>query len=146
MKKKWKLSKEYWPFLKKSTRITKIAEHTDNLGKATKINQFFATVGDNLAKNIPERANPVNIAKRPLVFELHQLQLTDIATIIRDMNPSASCGTDGLTSRILKTAGPSIFPVVLYPVNLSISKSPFPSNWNTGCVTALYKEGDSKVS
>ena len=52
-KKKWKLIKDYWPFLKKSTRITKIAECTDNIGKATKINEFFATIGDNLAQKIP---------------------------------------------------------------------------------------------
>ena len=82
------------------------------------------------------------MTKHPPVFELHHLQLVDIATIIRDMSPSVSCGTDGLTSRILKTAGPSIFPVVLYLVNLSITKSAFPSHWKTGCITPLYKEGD----
>ena len=76
------------------------------------------------------------------MFELNQLELIDIANIIHDMNPSMSCGIDGLTSRILKTAGPSVYPVILYLVNQSIMKSTFPSSWKVGCITPLFKEGD----
>ena len=57
-----------------------------------KINEFFATIGNDLAQKIPERlVNPVDIATHPPIFELSHLELLDIATIIRDLSPSASC-------------------------------------------------------
>ncbi len=59
----------------------------------------------------------------------------------RKQSPSTSCGSDGITSRIVKAAGPSLFPVILHLVNLSI-KTTYPTPWKSGCITPIYKEGD----
>ena len=54
---------------------------------------------------------------------------------------SASCGVDGLTSRLLKACEPSILPPLLHLINSSIRQKTFPQAWTTGCITPLYKEG-----
>ncbi len=129
-KRKWRLIKEYWPVLRKSSSIEKIRDKTDNIGKATVINEFFATIGSTLDQTIPQRCtNPVNVLHQPPVFDIQELQLIDIATVIRDMSPSTSCGTDGITARIIKAAGPSLFPIILHFVNSSIHQSVFPLAW-----------------
>ena len=97
------------------------------MGKATIINEFFATIGSKLDQKIPHACtNPVNVIHHPPVFDIHELQLVDIATVIRDMSPSTSCGSDGITVRIIKAAGPSLFPVILHLINSSIKQSIFP--------------------
>ncbi len=58
------------------------------------------------------------------------------------LKPSTSCRVDGITARLLKAAGPSIYPIILHICNLSISQSEFPSPWKIGCVTPLHKSGD----
>ena len=57
-------------------------------------------------------------------------------------SPSSSCGVDGLTSRLIKTAGPSIMPHIHHVLNLCITQRCFPDRWKIGCVTPLFKEGD----
>ena len=57
------------------------------------------------------------------------------------MKTSASCGVDGLTSRLLKTFGPSILSPLLHLINSSIRQRTFPQAWKTGCITPPYKEG-----
>ena len=85
------------------------------------LNEFFVNIGQKLAVSIPDfPINPVNTVHRPPVFEITELDLLEIAIIIRDLKPSSSCGVDGLTARIIKAAGPSIFPVLLHLFNLSI--------------------------
>ena len=65
-----------------------------------------------------------------------------MVNIIRDFKSSNSAGIDGITSQILKAAGPTLYPVMLHLVNSSINQKLFPVWWKIGCVTPLYKEGD----
>ena len=64
---------------------------------------------------------------------------------MRDLKPSHSCGMDGITARLLKEAGPSIYPVIQHIVNLSISHKCFPDCWKIGRITPLHKEGDTTI-
>ena len=129
VKQKWQKIKEFWPHLKKSGKIFNINGESDETVMANILNEFFVNVGQNLAESIPENnINPVDTPHLPPVFELIELDLLGVATLIRDLKPSSSCGVDGLTARIIKAAGPSIFPVLLHLINLSIKKNIFPGD------------------
>ena len=107
---------------------------------ANVLNTFFAEIGSNLAAKIPPRnENPAPIEHQAPVFEFTELALIDMVNIIWDFKSSNSAG---ITSRILKAAGPSIYPVILHLVNSSISQRTFPDCWKMGCVIPLFKEGD----
>ena len=78
----------------------------------------------------------------PPIFELEQVDLEEIIQYMKDLKPSTSCGVDGITARLLKAAGPSIYPILLHICNLSISQGELPQPWKIGCVTPLHKSGD----
>ena len=100
------------------------------------MNNFFAEIGINLADKIEKHdANSAPIPPRAPIFKFSSLELIDVANLIRDLRPSTSCGVDGLTSRILKACGPTIFPVILYLFNLSLTSRIFLSCWKTANVT-----------
>ena len=140
----WKSIKEFWPNKPKHSNINKINEYTDNKDIADALNDHFASVGPKLAgmieSNCPH-SEYMNIY--PPIFDLKEVDLKTIAEAIRDLKPSTSCGIDGLTSRLLKQAGPTIIKPLHYIINLSISSGVFPDSWKTGCITPLYKEGDA---
>ncbi len=142
-KKTWQTIKKFWPYLnKQSTNIGK--QDSDNVELANSFNEFFANVGHNLANDIPDTQNsPLDFQAVPQIFELMELELNQISQYMKDLKPSTSCGTDGITARLLKAAGESIYPVLLHICNLSIRKSIFPTLWKTGCITPIHKAGDT---
>ena len=116
---------------------------------AQEINNFFANVGENLAASISAPDSNIlddfigrqNIY--PQIMEFTELTNYDIAVLVRDLRPSTSCGVDGLNARIIKAAGPSIFPVLCHIFNLSLRSQKFPSSWKISCITPLSKDGDA---
>ncbi len=150
-KKKWNLIKKFWPHLIKITNIENINGKTEKIDMATEINEFFSKVGTNLADKITPLTAADNeyqflnnlITNCPPVMEFAEVSDYDVAILIRDLKPSSSCGADGITARLLKAAGPSIYPVIRHLINRSITARQFPQIWKTGCITPLYKEGDA---
>ena len=114
---------------------------------ANEINTFFANVGPDLASKIPD--SPENNAlayfqmNHAPVFEFSFLSCYDIAILLRDFKSSGSTGVDGISSRLLKAAGPGIVAPLQHIFNHSIAMSTFPSGLKTGCITPLFKEGDA---
>ena len=117
----------------------------DENGKAELLNQHFCQVGPELLKRIPhvDDENFNEIKPQAPVFELKEISTNDLATEVRDLRPSTSCGVDGLTARLIKQAGPTILQPLLHVINLSIRLGIFPDSWKTGCITPLFKEGDA---
>ena len=116
---------------------------TDDIGKANAINRFFAQVGETLAASIPDTPYDSEFVHLPPVFEFHKIEVNEIMNIIRDMKPSNSASSDGLTARLVKAAGPGIFLPLVHVINLSLISSSFASCWKLGCVTPLFKEGNA---
>ncbi len=140
----WKSIKELWPNKSKHGKILKIHDHTNNTDIANVLNEHFSSIGPKLAESITsDHTHDEFMSIHPPIFDLKQVDLKTVAEAIRDLKPSTSCGVDGLTSRLLKQAGPSIFKPLHYINNLSIEKGVFPDFWKNGCITPLYKEGDA---
>ena len=145
-KKLWKVIKEFWPTKPKGNNINKIHDFTTDIDKANALNEHFSTIGLNLSKLInTDEINDLPVTAHPPIFDFSSVTLLDIAEAIRDMRPSTSCGVDGLTPRLLKQCGPAIYRPLLHIVNLSLEQSIFPDSWKTGCITPLFKEGDTAV-
>ena len=134
-KQKWQKIKEFWPFLKKNTKINNISNCTDEAQMSDILNEFFTNIGNNLLKIKPYNINPINMAQKLPVFEFRELDILQIAELIRNLRPSSLCGVDDLTANVIKAAGPSLFPVLLHLFNTSVLKSQFPTNWRIGCIT-----------
>ena len=113
--------KNFWPGSKKHNTINKIHDFTTDTDKANALNSHFSTVGSKLADKIVTGPNHENyLGSYAPIFDLKPVTVVTIAEAIRNLRPSTSCGVDGLTSRLLKQAGPSIYKPLLHVVNLSI--------------------------
>ncbi len=108
---------------------------------ADKFNDFFSNVGTELQKDIPNGQYRPGFVYPP-IFEFNETDALTISEIIRDLSPSASYGTDGITSQLLKLACPYIVPVILHICNLSIPTKRFPELWKTATTTPLHKKGN----
>ena len=114
------------------------------MSKASSINEHFINIANKLVAEIEDEddVDLIEITPYPPVFDFTEISLYDTAVLIRDLKPSSSCGGDGLTSQLIKSAGPSLIPVSCYIINRSIASSCMPSRLKTGCVTPLFKEGN----
>ena len=76
---------------------------------------------------------------RLTVLEFRELALIDMVTIIRDFKSSNSAGVNGITSRILKAGGPTLYPVIPHLGNSSFLQKTVPDYWKIGCVTPFLR-------
>ncbi len=144
MKKTWQVIKRFWPYLNKKSPTACQKHDSDKAEIAETFNSFFATVGETLADKIPDSAeSPLDFAARAPTFDIELFTLETIVEYMQNLSPSTSCGVDGITARLLKAAGPTIFPVILHICNISIESNTFPDCWKTACITPLHKEGNT---
>ncbi len=66
-----------------------------------------------------------------------------MAVLIREFKSTNSSSLDGISSRLIKAAGPGIIDPLLHIFNQSINTGIFPSGLKIGSVTPLFKEGDA---
>ena len=149
VKKKWKLIRQFWLGNKSNCDIKRINQSTSAPDIANELNTYFGNVGNKLAEKIDapseefQALSKGKIQVKPPSFDFKELSAHDIAILIHDLKPSNSSGVDGLSAKIVKAAGPSIYGVLMHIFNLSLSTSIFPTNRKIGCVTPLFKEGDA---
>ena len=66
---------------------------------------------------------------------------------ITSMRLNVACGPDGMSSKMLKSTAPTIFPHLTRIFNLSLESEKVPSEWKTSSITPIFKAGDpSSVS
>ena len=100
-KKKWRVIKQFWPFLKKESSIRDINGSTDNANKVKSVNEYFINIANTFAAQIDDNDNYIaliEVVPYAPVFEFMTLTPYDTAVLIHDLKPSSSCGVDGLTA------------------------------------------------
>ena len=109
-----------------AAKIRDIDGETNDLAKATKINEYFINIAEQLSKEIDDDLLDENILVNdvayPPVFEFREISDYELAILLRELSPSTSCGVDGITARLIKTAGPALIAPIRYIINLSINK------------------------
>lgn len=76
-------------------------------------------------------------------FNLEACTINDIKLLLKNLNGSHSCGWDGISNFMLKSAGSSIISPLVHLFNLCISTSRLPIEWKKAKVTPIFKKGDS---
>ena len=146
-KRLWRVIKEFWPTKPKSCTILKIENTLIDSEKSNVLNTHFATIGEKLASAIPEVENQSNSSLFDTscddnTFEISERTSEQLCIAIMEMKSSNSCGLDGLTAKLIKSVGYTIFLPLLYLYNTCISKGTFPATWKRACITQIFKEGD----
>ena len=125
---------------------------TSPAGIAGTMNSFFLGKVADLRENIPGAAvDPLEKLKesmnhRNCSFSLQAVGPADVLKIIKSLKNSRSTGTDYLDTHVIKLIAQDILAPLTHIVNLSISKSKFPSLWKHAKVVPLLKKNDPLIA
>ena len=146
-KKLWSTIKKLIPDKKSSVHAVKSGEKitTNDKETADKFNDFFSSIGNNLAKNFDDNDDVENNVTRNYIaakFCFDYITPEFVFDEICKMNNNKSPGISNFDVRLLKLAAPVICKPLAYICNLSLHTSCFPNDWKLGKVTPIHKEGD----
>ena len=68
---------------------------------------------------------------------------TEVADLIKNVDPNKAIGSDGISPKLLKEAGTSIVPSLMKLIQLSLQQSKVPNQWKKANVIPVHKK-DSK--
>ena len=112
---------------------------------AESFNNFFVSIGPQLAENISCETNPltyVNNIERSIV--ILDVTCEEIKGVIHSLNNSSS-GWDEIPTFLVKICVDSFIEPLTYLVNYSISEGIFPSELKLARVVPIFKSGDPSL-
>ena len=149
--------KSYWKLIKTATcepakrkpivgiRREDGSLETSDQGKANILNDFFSSVGEELASDLPS-FDPATSASHisrvtPSIMNI-DLNDTKIALGLKNLKPNKSCGPDNVAPKLLKLAGDAIVPSLRCVYHASVCNNSVPAMWKSANVSCLHKKDD----
>ena len=138
MKESWKAINELLNKRSKSSSIDCLKESgTEILNKkdvSNAMNNYFCTIGSDLADKIQPAANPLlsgefEVNKDRAKFRFKAIELKDIRDAFAKVKATKSFGVDNISSYFLKLALPYIVNSLIFLFNTSFDTSQFPDSW-----------------
>ena len=113
-------------------------------------NNFFGTIGSELASKIPNPIPGSNFQQylgpqSDCVFALFPISLKSLLSHINEIKPKTSAGNDLLSNKLIKLAIPSLAKPLLRLINLSLSTGYVPPQITVSKVIPLFKEGSKEL-
>ena len=151
MKESWKTINELLNKRSKSSSIDCLKESgTETRNKkdvSNAMNNFFCTIGRELADKIQPAINPLlsgeyEINNDKAKFHFEAVELKDIRDAFAKVKTAKSFGTDNISSYFLKLALPYIENSLAFLFNTSIETSQFPDSWKVARIAPIFKDGD----
>ena len=121
---------------------------TDKHAMANAFNDFFVTVGPDLAHSIPPAPKHYSAyLKNPTKskFSFHEVSCGLRTKIITDLPAKTSVGCDGLSTKLLKIMKNELADPLSILVNQSFSSGTFPDLLKKAKVIPIFKKGDESL-
>ena len=121
---------------------TKLNKPVPREQTATYINNFFSTIGPNLAKKF----------KDPWIYEGSENEATldnmsttidEVIKLCKEIDVNKSSAMENLPSKVIKDAFLAIPEIITKLMNLSLSSGSFPFSWKIANIIPIPKNGDS---
>ena len=105
------------------------------------VNDFFGSIGSNLAKKISE---PWNFRGHIFYDNCRDIatDFEEVLKLCKDIQASKSSGISDIASKIFKSAFLVLIPQLVFMFNLSFSTGIFPNSWKKATVIPLFKGGE----
>jgi len=114
---------------------------------ANTFNDYFSSVGSNLAKNILKPTpNTANLKEKhiPNTFVFQEIYPSEVERVIHSLKNKKAPGMDNIKAELLKKVAKEIAEPLAYISNLSVETGVFPSHFKSGIVKPLFKNGDKQ--
>ena len=149
-------TKAYWKLLKKASKPTQSHEIgpitredgticVRGMEKAELFNNYFASVGQNLAKELPTpniSETTTYIHRVTPTIDTINVDPKRVAQLVTSLKQDKAPGPDNIAPKILKAAGEPIVPSLVSLFNISANSNKLPNVWKTARMTSVYKKGD----
>ncbi|XP_065056335.1 uncharacterized protein LOC135684631 [Rhopilema esculentum] len=155
MKESWKAINELLNKRSKSSSIDCLIEYGTETQKKKDVfnamNNFFCTIGRDLADKVQPAANPlltgnrsnrIKVNKDKAKFNFEIIELKDIRDTFAKVETTKSFGIDNISSCLLKLALTYIGNSLSFLFITSIETSQFPDAWKVSRITSIFKDGD----
>ena len=111
------------------------------------MNEYFCSIGENLASKIEDAPNPLLagdsvVNQKNTRFKFKHISALDIRDAIAKLKTANSFGNDTISSYFLKLALPVMETSFAIMFNTSIETSQFPNLWKLARITPIFKGGD----
>jgi len=141
----WKLLNSLLSNKPKSNSIPSInidgKEISDKREIAETFNEYFSTIGSNLAKQVPPTIYKQYIKCTKHRFSLLPVSSALVQDLISSLDTKKSIGVDNIPAQILKDTCDIIAPQLTFIFNLCINSGQFVDDWKIARVTPIFKKG-----
>ena len=150
MKKNWNLLKNLLGTNKTKNEIEKIAvdghEYTDPTGVADQFNNYFCSIADDIAAELPPVTGmPVsNTQQINNSLFLFPVTIDEVEIIINNLK-NTNTGLNSIPVKIFKQLTPLLVPTICMIINISFSKGIFPDVLKIARITPVFKKGDRQA-
>ena len=120
---------------------------TDQFEISNHFNNYFSSIGNNLASNIPNtNRDPLDFMRGnyPTSLFLSPVTHDELTSIIRDL-ANGGPGPDEILPKVINRFMNNLIQPLLHTINLSFLEGIFPAQLKTANVTPIFKSGDSKL-
>ena len=122
---------------------------TDNVNIANKFNTFFKNVGQKIAKDIQYDGNKnysYYLNKQiNSTFTFKNIDEIFVKKTINNLPTKNSCGSDDISSKLLKVIAPVIIKPLTLLINQVLNTGIFPDKLKIAKVIPIYKKGDPQL-
>ena len=116
---------------------------------ANEFNQYFATIGSNLSRNVipPQGCSFERYLRNPIsqTFKFNLINRCDVLKLINSLKPKTSSGIDGLTNKLLRFIGNEVSDCFSTIINQSFTTGIFPDKLKIAKVIPLHKKSANNI-
>lgn len=118
---------------------------TNELKVCEHFNDFFSSIGSQLACKIPKEYHETNLiidTKPKILSELEPTSYNEIVKIIDNLRLNTSSGIDGISTKIVKSIKTVLAEPLSKIINQCLKNGIFPDSLKIAKVTPIFKSGD----
>ena len=144
----WKKIHAMFPDKPSSGRISLFDEITGTLLDENNIpgyaNAFFTSIGSNIIRDTGFDMNNWSFkgTQFPSVFDLHDVNIIDVISEIKNLKISKPSGIDDISTKIIKDSLWTLAHQFTWLLNMSIRSAQIPTEWKRAKISIISKDGD----
>ena len=137
-------SKKLWDVLKQMIETKKFKKRENIELDPNLLNDSFINSAIDLTKHFVDIERGETNIENNYHSIIGDITEEEVMAYISKLKNSKSCGSDGISAKMLKISIPALLPHIACLFNLIIKTNTFPDLWKISSITPIFKSGDRR--